>query len=99
MLFDPRYPDINYEQFPKADWEDFYGDVKEAIPSNRPEARGLPVVLRMYVDSDHAGDRLRRRSRTGFFIFMNMAQIMWLSKKQATIETSVFGSESVAMKV
>ena len=99
MVFDPRYPDINFEQFPKADWKEFYGDVKEAIPSNAPSPRGECVILRLYVDSDHAGDRLTRRSRTGFFIFLNMAPVMWLSKKQATIETSVFGSESVAMKV
>jgi hypothetical protein len=28
-----------------------------------------------------------------------MAPIMWLSKKQSTIETSVFGAEFVAMKI
>ena len=28
-----------------------------------------------------------------------MAQTAWLSKKQATIETSVFGAEFVAMKL
>ncbi len=31
-------------------------------------------------------------------IFCNLAHIMWLSKQQATIETSVFGAEIVAMK-
>ena len=30
---------------------------------------------------------------------MNMAPIAWLSKKQATIKTSVFGAEFVAMKI
>ena len=30
---------------------------------------------------------------------MNMSPIAWMSKKQATIETSVFGAEFVAMKV
>jgi hypothetical protein len=29
---------------------------------------------------------------------MNMAPILWLSRKQATIETSVFGAKFVAMK-
>ena len=41
---------------------------------------------------------MTRRSRTGYFIFLNTALIDWLSKKQATIEGSVFGSEFVAMK-
>ena len=41
---------------------------------------------------------MKRRSRTGYFIFLNTALINWLSKKQATIEGLVFGAEFVAMK-
>ena len=52
----------------------------------------------MFVDSDHAGDKLMRRSRTGYVIYLNMAPIVWFSKKQSTIETSIFGAEFVAMK-
>ncbi len=52
----------------------------------------------MMCDSDHAGDKRTRRSCTGFLIFCNMALIDWVSKKQATIETSVFGVELIAMK-
>ncbi len=37
--------------------------------------------------------------RTGFFVFMNTALVQWFSKQQATIETSVFGAEFVAMKI
>ena len=47
----------------------------------------------MFVDSDHAGDKQTKRSRTRFVIYMNM------SKKQSTTETLVFGTEFVAMKV
>ena len=52
----------------------------------------------MWVDSDHAGDKETRQSRTGYFIYLNTALIDWLSKKQSTIEGSVFGAEFVAMK-
>ena len=52
----------------------------------------------MMVDSDHAGDKQTRRSRTGFLIFCNMALIDWVSKKQPTIKSSVFGAKFVAMK-
>jgi hypothetical protein len=52
----------------------------------------------MFVDSDHAGDQQVRRSRIRFIIYMNMAPITWLSKRQPTIETSVFRAEFVAMK-
>jgi hypothetical protein len=72
--------------------------VRKAIPPNAPESRGKDVYLRMFVDSDHAGDKQTRRSSTGFIIFLNMAQIVWFSKKQAMIKTSVFGAEFVAMK-
>jgi hypothetical protein len=73
--------------------------VQEVIPPNSPPPLGKDVELRMYVDSDHAGDKSNCRSRTRFFIYLNSALIMWTSKKQATIETSVFGEEFVAMKV
>jgi hypothetical protein len=58
----------------------------------------MPIVLRVYVDSDHAGDKVTRRSRTGYIIFLNSAPIDWFSKKQNTIESSSFGSEFVALK-
>ena len=98
LAFDPTYPCIDMSDFKECDWKQFYGDVTEAIPPNAPEPRGKDVDLRMFVDSDHAGDKLTRRSRTGFMIFMNTALIDALSKKQATIETSVFGAEFVALK-
>eukprot|EP00934_Nitzschia_sp_Nitz4_P001939 Nitzschia sp. Nitz4//scaffold485_size5303//233//968//NITZ4_009229-RA/size5303-snap-gene-0.0-mRNA-1//1//CDS//3329552890//1939//frame0 len=77
----------------------FYGDVKEAIPMNAPKPRGKEVDLQLFVDSSHGDDKVNRRSRSGYFIFMNNAPIAWLSKKQATIETSVFGAKFVAMKI
>ena len=70
----------------------------EAIPPNSPDPRGEYVDLRMQVDSDHVGYKMTRRSSTGYFIFLNIALIDWLSKKQATIESSVFGDEFIAMK-
>eukprot|EP00804_Cyclotella_cryptica_P014689 CCRYP_012691-RE/>CCRYP_012691-RE protein AED:0.35 eAED:0.35 QI:0/-1/0/1/-1/1/1/0/231 len=98
LAFDPTYPSIDMSDFRECDWKQFYGDVTEAIPPDAPEPRGKDVDLRMFVDSDYAGDKLTRRSRTGFMIFMNTALIDALSKKQATIETSVFGAEFVALK-
>ena len=95
---DPTYPEIDMSNFKKHEWTRFYGDIKEPIPVKMPEPRGKEVDICLYVDSDHAGDKRNRRSRTGFFIFVNSALVNWLSKKQATLETSVFGAEFVAMK-
>ena len=99
MVFDPTYPPIDMSQFKKCDWKTFYPAAKEALPTNAPEPRGKEVDIRLYVDSDHAGDTVTRRSRSGYFIFLNMACVAWYSKKQNTIETSVFGAEFVAMKI
>ncbi|KAL7447648.1 hypothetical protein ACHAXS_000043 [Conticribra weissflogii] len=52
----------------------------------------------MFVDSNHAGDKQTRRSRSGFLIYVNTALVDWHSKRQGTIETGVFGTEFVAMK-
>ena len=99
MVFDPSYPAIDESNFPDHDWKNFYGEVKEAVPPNAPEPRGSEVDLRLFVDSSHADDKSNRRSRTGYFVFLNSSPIAWLSKKQATIETAVFGAEFVAMKI
>ena len=98
LVLDPSYPDIDMSTFQQHDWKSFYGEVKEAIPINMPEPQGKEVDLCLYINLDHAGDKLTRRSRTGFFIYLNGALIAWLSKKQATVETSVFGAEFVLMK-
>jgi hypothetical protein len=62
-------------------------------------ARGKELVIRCFVDADHVGDKLTRRSRTGMITYMNMAPIVWYPKRQNCVETSTFGSEFVAMKV
>ncbi len=98
LIFDQTYPKIDMESFPQFNWTKFYGDVEEAIPVDMPEPLGKNVEIRMMCDSDHAGDKRTRRSNTGFLIFYNVALIDWVSKKQATIEPSVFGAKFVAMK-
>ena len=99
IVFDPTYPELGTTGTDLQEWKHFYGNVKEAIPPDASLPRGKEVDLRLYVDSDYAGEKRTRRSRTGFFIFLNSALVDWLSKRQGTIETSGFGAEFVAMKV
>jgi hypothetical protein len=54
--------------------------------------------LRLFVDYDHCGDQLTRFSRTGFVIYLNMAPIVWFSKRQPAGESSFFLAEFVGMK-
>lgn len=57
------------------------------------------MQLNVFVDADHAGNRVTRRSHTGILIYLNSAPIQWYSKAQATVETSTFGSEFIAMRI
>jgi hypothetical protein len=98
LIVDPTYPNINKGYFPKYDWTEFYGDVAEAMPADMPTLIGKDVDLQMMVDSYHAGDKQIQQSWTGLILFCNMALIDWVSKKQSTIELSVFGAKYVAMK-
>ena len=98
LVLDPSYPEIDDEEFIARDWSDFYGKLKEDIPDNAPEPRGMEFVMRVFVDASHADNKVNRRSRTGFIVLLNNAPIYWFSKKQGGVETSSFGSEFIAMK-
>ena len=98
IVSDPSYPDIDRSAFKECDWKSFHGDVTEAIPPNTPPPCGKDKDIRLFVESDHAEDQRTRRSQTGFLLYLNMSPITWYSKKQATIETSVFDAKFVAIK-
>jgi hypothetical protein len=99
LILDPTYPEIDKSNFLERDWDGYYGvDLKEEMPPDMPIPCGKDVDLRLFVDASHANDKVNRRSRTGFFVFLNSALVQWCSKKQPTVETSVFGAEFVAMK-
>ena len=52
----------------------------------------------MFVDSDHAGDKVSHRSRSVILIYVNTTLMQCFLKKQSTVEASVFGAEFVAIK-
>jgi hypothetical protein len=99
MVFDETEPAIDQSHFRVVDGSEFYTDAEEAIPWDAPESRGVSVVTSCFVDSDHAGCQLTRRSHTGVIIFVNNALILWHSKRQNTVESSSFGSEFVALRM
>ena len=65
----------------ECNWKNFYGNVREPIPHNVPRPKGKVVDLRLFVDSSHDDDKTTRGFCSGHFIFLNMAPIVWLSKK------------------
>eukprot|EP00956_Cyclotella_meneghiniana_P037436 scaffold138766_cov37-Cyclotella_meneghiniana.AAC.1 len=92
LVFDPYTPEIPEDMFMECTWGPEYSGAEEMIPPDAPKPLGKSVLLRMFVDSDHAGNKVSRRSRTGYVIWANSSIVDWLSKKQATIEASVFKS-------
>ena len=103
---DPKNLILEYkgppENAPNVQWEkmqNIYWEACEDIPANAPPPRGASVQINVYVDSDHAGNKVTRRSRTGILILLNMAPIDCFSKRQNTVESSTFGSELIALKI
>ena len=102
IVFDPTMVELaNPNVFKKVDWSDIYDieDVKEERPPRMPEPRGRSVKMSVFVDADHAGNKVTRRSHTGVLIFLQNALTVWYSKRQNTVESSTFGSEFVVMRI
>ena len=97
---DPSHTAIDESLFQRQDWasSEFGDTLREDLPTNMPQPRGIGFVMSAHVDADHASDTTTRRSRTGFLVCLNSAPIYWLSKKQTSVESSSFGSEFTAMK-
>ncbi len=104
VVFDPFLQHTDEKVFEmgaktKEEWNDFYPDATEEMPSDMPEPLGKAVIIRVYVDANHAGNLANRRSHSGIIIYVNNAPITWYSKRQNTVESSSFGSEFVALRI
>ena len=98
-MFDSGRPQIGSKRLKKYDWQEFYREAKEDIPHNMPEPLGQSVDTSVFVDSDHGGNKVNRKSRTGILIFINKAPIYWYSKQAPSVESSTFGAEFYAMRI
>ena len=52
----------------------------------------------MFVNSNHARNKVSCRSMSGFLIYVDTTLVQWFSKKQSTVETSVFGAEFIVFE-
>ena len=82
MFFEPTYPSFENDDFPRHYWEKNYDEVKEVIPTNyhSPQGKGLDMIG--YVDADLSGDKVIRRSRIGYVIYLIQVTMSWFSKRQ-----------------
>jgi hypothetical protein len=87
MVFNPTPVALDMNLFEQQDWSYLlYGckGLAEELPNNMPKPCGPSMTMQMFVDADHAGDLLTRRSRTGLIVFLNGTPIYWSSKKQSS---------------
>ena len=98
LVMHPSRVNMREDRFKVADWVDFYGDETEEIPYDAPTPLGTSVKITAWVDANHAGNMVTRRSHTGYLFYLNNAPILFYSKKQNTVEASTFGSEFIAAR-
>nr|GEX27061.1 uncharacterized mitochondrial protein AtMg00810-like [Tanacetum cinerariifolium] len=59
-----------------------------------PKGSGIKTIV--YVDSDHAGDYIDRKSTSGVFTFIGCCLTSWFSKKQTALSISTTEAEYVS---
>ncbi len=55
------------------------------------------ISLEFWCDSDYAGDRTDRKSRSGWLASLNGNTFMWKSRKQSSVSASTTESEYIAL--
>ncbi len=90
---DPDYPAIQEDRFTEHDWTDFCKHATDPMPPKMPEPRGRAMTVHCFVDSDHAGDKVTRRSQTGMPILCNRPPGSAGSQRQNDGQDSATGGE------
>ena len=77
----------------------FYPDTAEDHQRNNLEPLGEPVTIWVYVDENYAGNLSTRTSHSGILIYLNNVLINFHIKRQNTVESPIFGSECVVLRI
>ena len=70
-------PEVRAEEIRKI-----YVNSEEQLLHNSPEVLGKGVDINIFVDADHAGNNVTRRSHTGIIIYCNFSPIILFSKNR-----------------
>ena len=89
---DPSMPNVDGYFFNlNTDCKEFYGDVVEKHPHQISDPLGMPVYIGCFIDADHSGNFIARHFHCGILLFVNNALIKSFSKRQNTVNLSIFG--------
>ena len=83
----------------RPDFLQDYPDATEEIDNNFPTVFGPVLQTTLLVDSDHAHDKLTRKSLTGWVGFVGSTPCSWGSKRQGSIASSTYAAEFSALKI
>ena len=92
-------PDYYFLPDQDFDWTySVYGNVQEIHIDDMQEPLGEAVITTTTMDADLNHCLANGKSLTVCLHFVNKTPVDWYSKKQATVETAIYGSEFVAAK-
>ena len=75
-----------------------YPEALEEVDRDVPKQIMPEMSLMVMVDSDHAHDKITRRSVTGMVTFLGRTPIQGFARRQGAIETSTYSAEFNAMR-
>ena len=71
---------------------------EEPMPHHQPKPRVLPVTTMAFMEASHAANKKTRKSHMGYLLLINLAPIIWYSKRQKTVKTNQLLLEFIALK-
>ena len=97
IRFRTDQPDYSFLHDQDFDWMySVYGNIQEILPDDMPGPLGKAVTTTSTMDANLNHCLATGKSLTGCLHFVKKTPVDWYSKKQATVETSTYGSEFVA---
>jgi hypothetical protein len=108
IVVDSGSPDFSgFEEDFSKDYASILGEgypdkASEEVDCNLPKPLVNELLdITVFVDSDHAHDKIKRRSAvTGLIIFVGRTPVLFfMSRRQGVVETSTYGAEFCAMRI
>jgi Reverse transcriptase (RNA-dependent DNA polymerase) len=100
-VINPKPPKIDHRYETVKLKEDFGGQYQyfqEDLDPKFPKPLVPEMDINIFVDANHAHDKVTGRSVTGILCFVGSTPVIWQSKRQASVQTSTFGAEFTALK-
>ena len=82
----------------KCDFLKEYKGAKEDSDPKFPVSRGAELMITFLVDSDHAHDKVTRKSITGLIGYVGSTPVIWYSKGQGAVASSTYAAELIALR-